>query len=395
MPTYPLPTLAPTIDSTGISAPQYSDIYQSLIATFQNIFGSDIVVTPDSQDGQFIAAIAQAISDSNQATVAIFTAFSPTYAQGAALSAQVKINGIARKVATNSTVNVTIGGQVGTVIANGIVQDINQNLWNLPATVTIPAGGSITVTATAQQVGAISAAIGTVTTIYNPQLGWQSVTNATAATAGAPVETDAALRIRQTQSVALPALTVMEAIYAAIGAVAGVTRFALYENATGTTDSNGIPAHSISAVVQGGAIADIGTAIYSRKPPGIQTYGTTTSTQTDAYGLTVPINFYVLQTVSIYYSITIKALPGYVSTTGNALIAALVAFTNALAIGEDVYTTQAQAVASLINSPLGQTFYITAFTLGTAPAPGGTSNIAIAFNQAAICATGNVVLTTT
>lgn len=393
--TYPLATLAPTIGLTGISIPTYEDVYQSLIASFKAIYGNDIYVAPDSQDGQWIAVLAQAITDSNQAAVACFQAFSPTYAQGTGLSSLVKLNGISRKVATHSTAVGDLGGVAGTTIIGGVVQDAAGNLWDVPSPSVIPLSGTLTVTVTAQKAGSISAIVGSINKIYNPQYGWQSFTNTSAATAGSAVETDAELRRRQAFSSAIPSLSILDGILAGIGNVSGVTRWTVYENDTGTTDANGIPAHSISAVVAGGSSAAIAAAIALRKPPGAQTYGSTTVTVYDAYGLATNINYYTLSTTNIYFDVTIKALTGYVSTTGTALVAALVDFVNALDIGEDVYVSQAQAAASLIGLGIGQTFYITAFKLGTAPAPVGTSNLTIAFNAAAACATANVTLTVT
>jgi uncharacterized phage protein gp47/JayE len=393
--TFPLTTLGPTVNSAGISSPQYSDIYQSLIASFQLIYGADIYVTPDSQDGQFLAIIARAIYDSNSAAVSLFQGFSPSFAQNANLSSLVKINGLARNVATNSTAVGNVTGVVGTVITAGVVKDTSGNLWNLPTSVTIPGGGTISVTVTAQQAGAIVAGVGIINQIYNPQLGWQGFTNTTAATAGAAIETDAALRARQAISTALPALGIKESIYSAIGAVPGVLRFTVYENDTSATDSNGIPAHSIAAVVQGGTVADICNAIYGKKPPGIQTYGSTSLTVYDTFGLPVTINYTVLTNVSIYFAITIKALPGYISSTGVAAVQALSDFINALVIDEDVRYSQSIAAASLINQAIGQSFYIVSLTLGVAPAPVGTADIVIAFNQAAVCAPANITLTVT
>ena len=395
MATYPLATLAPTVSNTGISAPQYSDIYQSLIATFQNIYGSDIYVAPDSQDGQFLAVIAAAINDSNQAMISVFQGYSPYYAQGTGLSAQVKLNGLTRLTATNSSAVGVVTGVVGTIITNGVVQDAGGNLWNLPTSVTIPTGGSISVTVTAQQPGSISATVGTINQIYNPQVGWQTFSNTSAAVAGQATETDAALRIRQAASVATPALAVRDAIYAAIGAVNGVGRYTVYENPTASTDANGVPAHAIACVVEGGSVAAITSAIFLRKPPGLQTYGTTSYTQTSPLGLTSVINYFVLGQVNIYFAVTIKALPGYLSTTTADIISALVAYVKSLVIGESVYVSQTSAIASMIGLPEGQTFYITDFRLGTAASPTGTSNIAIAYNQGANCAASNITVTVT
>ena|ERR1700758_3633904 len=394
MANYPLPTLAPTISSTGISAPLYNDIYNSLIATFQSIYGSDIYVSADSQDGQWIAALASAINDCNQAAIAVFQSFSPSYAQGTNLSSLVKLNGLQRLVPTNSQAVGNVGGTAGTIILNGVVSDVNGNMWGLPPSVTIGISGTTAVTVTAQAPGAISAAIGQISTIYNPQLGWQTFTNTSNATVGAPLESDGLLRVRQGISTSLPASSIIDAIAAAVANVQGVGRSYIYENATGATDGNGVPAHSIAPIVEGGSVSAVGQAIALIKPPGIQTYGTTTYTSTDPLGLPVVINFYELTEVPIYYAITIKALAGYVSTTGTALINALTAFTAALAIGEDVYYSQASAVASL-GGVLGATFYISSFALGTSPGPSGTSNLVIAYNAAASCSASNIQLSVT
>lgn len=395
MATYPLPSLAPTIDLSGISAPAYSDIYQSLIASFQQIYGASIYVAPDSQDGQWLGVLAKAIHDSNQAAIACFQAFSPTYAQGTGLSSVVKLNGISRNVATHSTAVGNVIGVAGTIIVGGAVKDASGNLWNLPPVVTIPVGGLVSVTVTANIAGNITAPSGTINQIATPQLGWQTFTSTSNAAPGAAVETDDILRARQTVSTSLPALGIKEAIYAAVGNVTGVERFAIYENDTGTTDANGVPAHSFSVVVLGGDSQAIATAIAGRKPPGIQTYGTTTITVYDVYGFGIPVNYFTLTQVPVYFNITVKALPGYVATTGTQLIASLVEFVNALAIGEDVYLSQAQAAASLIGLGLGQTFYITTFNQGITASPSGTSNLAIAFNAAATCTSSNINLTVT
>uniref|UniRef100_UPI0039E14609 hypothetical protein n=1 Tax=Anabaena sp. CCY 9910 TaxID=3103870 RepID=UPI0039E14609 len=81
---------------------------------------------------------------------------------------------------------------------------------------------------------------------------WQTVINPTAATPGQPVEFDATLRTRQAVSVALPSRTVLEGTVGAVASVDGVVRYRAYENDTNSTDSNGIPSHSISMVVDGG-----------------------------------------------------------------------------------------------------------------------------------------------
>ena len=62
MTTYPLPTLAATVSPTGISIPNFNDVLLSLIASYTNIYGADVVLTPDTQDYQWLAIIARSES---------------------------------------------------------------------------------------------------------------------------------------------------------------------------------------------------------------------------------------------------------------------------------------------------------------------------------------------
>lgn len=334
MPTL-LTTLAATIDANGISAPAYTDILYTLQSQFQSIYGSDIYVQSDSQDGQWLAALAEMVNDGNMADVATFNAYSPATAQGIGLSSVVKINGIRRKTSSNSTAVVTLVGQAGTEINNGIVQDENQNLWNLPATVTIPVSGTIDVTAVAQQTGNIIAPEGTITTIYTPTRGWQSVTNAAAATPGNPVEMDATLRQRQAASTSISAITPLQAIISNVAETAGIGRYAIYQNKTGTTDSNGIPGHSIAVVAEGGNVIAIANAIEAKVSPGTGTYGTTTETVEDPAGVPTPISFFEMTEVYVIVQAIIVPLTGYVSTTGTLAQNAIVQYFENFAIGQD------------------------------------------------------------
>lgn len=76
----------------------------------------------------------------------------------------------------------------------------------LPASVVVGVDGTVMATATCSVSGAVAALAGTITEINTPTRGWVSVTNPAAATVGSPAETDAELRIRQSQSVALPSI---------------------------------------------------------------------------------------------------------------------------------------------------------------------------------------------
>ncbi len=396
MATYPLATLACTVDANGISSPSYADIYQSLIASFQSVYGSDAYLDPDSQDGQMLAIFARAQYDSNQATIATYNSFAPGTAQGVALSSVVKVNGIRRLAASNSSVEVSLTGTAGTPIRNGLVGDALKQQWALPGLVTIPSNGQTVVTAVATTQGALTADPGTVTRILTPVYGWQSVTNDAPASPGAPIELDAQLRQRQSISVAQPSITPLGSVLAAVANVAGVTRYAAYENDEDFADANGLSPHSMAIVVEGGDAAAIANAILLKKTPGCRTDGTTVLGVIDPAGVVQTIRFYPVTYVPVWVDITIQALPGYSADTGAAAIAGLAAWFAALSIGLPVYYTRLFAPITLCDSAPGNTFVVTGLTIGTAPDPsdtGGMTDIPVAFNQVALCPPANISLT--
>lgn len=380
------------VDQSGFHYPDYPTVLTYLQGEYRTIYGADTYLEADSQDGQWVAILALAMFDSMQVAAAVYNSFSPLTAQKDALSRNVKINGIARLVASYSTADLTIVGQAGTTILNGQAKDTLDQKWNLPASVTIPVGGMIVVTATAETIGSITAAAGTINKIATPTLGWQTVNNAAAATIGDPVETDAELRVRQAQSTMIPSLSVMEGIVGAVASLAGVSRYRGYENDTATTNADGITAHTIALVVEGGTTQAIAEAIAAKKTPGTKTQGTTSYTTYDQYGIPNAINFYRPTTATIGIEISLTALTGYLSTTGDSIKAALVEYIKTLAIGDDVLITKLYTPANLSNSALTNTYNVTGIRIKKNAGSFGTSNITLAFNEIAQTALADVTL---
>ena len=331
--TFPLPTLACTVGPSGMTSPSYPDILTSLQASFQSIYGSDTYLQPDSQDGQLLAIVAKAVYDTNQVAIFVYNQFSPATSQGAGLSSVVKINGIARQVPSNSTANLTLVGQAGTQIVNGAVSD-GTNLWLLPPLVTIPAPtGQVVATATCSTPGAIAAAPGAISSIATPTRGWQTATNALAAVPGQPVETDAALRARQSVSAANAAKSPIDSVLGNVLAVPGVISATIYENTGATPDANGVPGHSIAVVTLGGSAVAIATAIAQTKTPGAGTYGTTTEVIVDAAGVPNTINFFQQAEIILSVVITINPKAGYLGSTGQSIVNSVVQFIDTLGPG--------------------------------------------------------------
>ena len=389
--------LSATVTAEGISAPDYQTVLDTITGYFQQIYGSDAYLEPDSKDGQMVALVALAIHDANNTAISVYRAFSPATALGDALTSNVKINGITRRAATNSTVDLLLTGTVGTTITNGSVRDTNSVVWNLPATVVIGSDGTVVATATCVNSGAVAAVAGSVNGINTPTRGWVSVTNPLAATVGVAAETDAELRVRQSQSVALASLTPFDAVDGAIANVEGVTRHKLFENDTETTDANGLPAHSISAIVEGGDATSIANTIRSVKGQGVSTYGTTAVIVTDKYGNPYTIRFSRPIDVPVYVSITLKALTGYSSEVGDEIKAAVASYINSLAIGDSVLLSRVYSPANLgvVSGGNARYYDIMELLIGRYADDVAAANLVVAYDESASCSVDNIALVVT
>ena len=385
--------IACTVTNTGITAPTYDVILAWYQTRYRAIYGTDIVLDNSTQDGQWIAIQAQAMNVCNQAMITVFNSFSPAKAQGAALSSNVKINGITRDPATNSTCDVVISGDVGTVITNGTVQDtVNRNTWNLPARVSIPEVGSVTVTATCSVSGPVTGAIGTLTIIGTPTDGWTGVTNKTAAAIGHPMQTDDSLRLQQAGSTMLPSVAIMDGIEGGILALQGVSDVKGYENDTDAKDANGIPANSIAMVVEGGDAKEIATVIANKKSMGVPTYGTTTETVTDSSGTQRTINFFRPKETNIYVKLTLKALANYTTTIGQSAAQGIADYLSAHDIGSMIYVTRLYKAATLADADGGLTYDILNIEIGRSAGSVAASNLQLAFNERPVSSVSNVTV---
>ncbi|MGU0506156.1 baseplate J/gp47 family protein [Klebsiella pneumoniae] len=389
--------LSATVTAEGISAPDYQTVLDTITGYFQQIYGSDAYLEPDSKDGQLVALVALAIHDANNTAISVYRSFSPATALGDALTSNVKINGITRRAATNSTVDLLLTGTVGTTITNGSVRDTNGVVWNLPATVVIGSDGTVVATATCANSGAVAAVAGSVNGINTPTRGWASVTNPLAATVGVAAETDAELRVRQSQSVALASLTPFDAVDGAIASVEGVTRHKLFENDTETTDANGLPEHSISAVVEGGDATEIANTIRSVKGQGVSTYGTTAVVVTDKYGNPYTIRFSRPVDVPVYVSITLKALTGYTSDIGDEMKAAVASYINSLAIGDGVLLSRVYSPANLgvVSGGNARYYDIMELLIGRSAESVAAANVTVVYDEAVSCSVENIEITVT
>lgn len=373
----------PYIDGTGLHIPTYNDIKEDMIEQAKLIYGQDIYLGNDSQDYQYISSIASKVYDSYLIAQQVYNNRGPSTAIGSGLDIIVKLNGIKRDAPIYSTCKVNVVGVAGTVIENAIIENsVTGTKWNLPSLVTIGAGGSSEVTATCQISGPITAQIGELSSIVTPTFGWTSVNNAVAAVPGANAESDSALRARQAKSTAIPSRSILEGLDGALRTLNGVSRVKVYENDTSVADANGIPAHSICIVIEGGDNTDIATTIYLKKGPGCGTHGDVTVDIVDDYDNLTPIKFYRPSYTDIDVVLNVKALSGYTSAITALIKEEVAAYLNSLKIGEDLAISSlwGSALSAMpdLKSPLFSLLSLTAARHGDSQ---GTIDIVTAFNE--------------
>jgi hypothetical protein len=386
--------VAVTIGPAGISAPNFPTILAYYVGQYQAIYGADSYLGNDSQDGQLIGIFSAGINDCNSAVIAAYQSRSPTEAQGVGLASVVKINGLKVIIGSFSTVLLTVVGVAGTVINNGQAQDNTGNFWALPPTVTIPNSGTINVTASCTQLGPFTASA--ISTIATPTLNWQSVSIASGASIslGASTETDAALRVRQSNSTALPSVGIFDGIFAAIEQVAGVTRATAYENDTNSTNGNGIPATTLCFVVECpvGVQAAVAQAIALKKPPGTATYGNVATTVVSAKGTVTIINQQTPSESTFVAAISVHTLNGWATSTEALIISAVSAYFASVPIGGVVNIASVITAAQLIGTAQAPTFLVKAVTVTKNSGSPQSTDFTLTFAEAATPGVSTVAL---
>lgn len=386
----------PYIDATGIHIPSYNDILEYYISKGKEIFGQDIYLGEDSQDYQMLSVIARAAAASFQAAVDSYNARDPDTAFDDVLDGLCSINGIERKPSTHSTCQVVLTGTPYTLISSGVIQSTSGDLWNLPAEVVIGGDGTATVTAIAQEKGAITALVGTLTNIVTPTYGWETVTNNNVASVGQPVETNAALKARRRLSVSTPANTTLESLEAGINNLPGVTDFVVLENDTKVTDARGLPGNSICAVVEGGTTEDIAYTLSKLKNMGVLTYGDVTTRVVNEYGSPLDISFFRPVYVPVYITVNITPRNGYTSVVGDNIKQAVIDYLGELYIGDSLYNSQLwEAVLSVSpdNKPYFSIDPTDGITIGTAADSQSKQDLIPTFKQKFTLDIANITIT--
>ena len=264
---------------------------------------------------QVVGVFASALEEAWEAAYEASVQFDPQKNTGAGQSGTVQLNAITRKAGTKTILTFDLTGTPGVLVPAGalIAAASGETAYAIQENVIFPAAedgqrtSHVTARGVCTEYGAFDPAPGTVNTIQTPVAGWFNASNTATETVGTTQETDEELRRRQQRSTQLTSYRQIEAIYAAVLAVEGVTYCRAYQNATtNPVDERGIPFKEVAVVAEGGDPVAITDALFLRFPVGVIGHGSTTITKYDRQGIGYPISFSRPQAVPIHIRLIVE-----------------------------------------------------------------------------------------
>jgi uncharacterized phage protein gp47/JayE len=382
------------VDSTGFTIKTLAEVLADLDASLRTELGENLRLDADSVLGQIRGAIGTEISLVWEALGEVAAALDPDQAVGVYLDALAALSGITpRQQATRSTGTITVNGTSGTVIPAGSrVRDAASTV-TVETTASATIAGATSVPVQALTTGPIEAAAASLTVIVTPVAGWSSSTNAAALTPGQNIESDLQLRARREASLQASGTGTDGGIRAALLEI--VEQAVVLSNRTNSTAADGTPAHAVRAILYpdpNSAIVEaaIATAYFGQLPAGIQAWGTSvTATVTDSQGVDHTIEWDYATEVDVYIDVTVTLAPGS-DVVAADIQAAIVAYVNALEVGDDVRVLRVyQAIQAVSDEVLSAS----SLAIDIVDPPVATSDLAIDIDEIARTATANIGVT--
>lgn len=315
------------IGVNGLVTQDLESIQTGLISDFKSIYGQAINVEQNSPDGQWINILAQEKKDTLDLITTYYNNIDPDRVVGIPQQILYKLNGLTINAYTYSyvylTVNVSedvtlqgLDDNIESIDGTGYTaRDTNGNRWILAETQDLSAG-TYTLNFRAAELGSITALPNTINVMETVLKGVVSVNNpASNYITGNQGETAAQFRQRRNQAMSVPSQGFSESVESQMLNLANVTQCKVYENKTNSTDSDGIPAHGVWIIVEGGSTSDIGRVIYNNVPPGIPMKGTQSVTLTKQNGNTETVYYDLPTPATLYIRATIMPFDGVLDQT--------------------------------------------------------------------------------
>lgn len=379
------------VTSSGWVSKTLEQIEADIKAALRTAFGAGTPTDEKSHFGIITSIYAERIAEVWQAGADLYNAAFPLKATGAQLDDAVALAGVIRKAATKTlvTANVTFSPvpSVGVTAlpagSKASVIGVGSKFSSLTNVVSDGVTATYAVQFQADNFGPIETPAGSLSVIETPVSGWTLVTNPLDQDVlGTNTELDADLKQRFLVSLRAIGNGAALAIRAHLLELSGVTDCFVFENPSDSPDANGIPGHSIEAVVVGGADLAVAQSIYDRKPAGIGTYGTSVRHDvTGSDGLAKSIFYSRPAQQNIYMAITVTTDPKAFPSDGIARIKAAVALVT-YHPGETVRAGAGSVLSAILAVP--GVLEVTGLPkIGTTPSPSSSADLVFNNHQQA------------
>lgn len=280
--------MADLLNDNGLTVKTANEIREDLVNGFKEVYGSDINLDSNTQDGQIIDIFTQINTDMRELAMGVYNSMNPDLVRGKLQDVRFRINNLFRKQGSFTEIPITLK-LTETVTLNGLdanyydidasaygFTDDSGNVYYLIDTVTLEPGEHIKLFRAKEQ-GDINPAIRTVVNPLTIIKGVQSGSNESGAvTIGTIEETDEEFAERRQHSLEISAQNSCDALQSQLLDIDGVTQAFVYEhdyvNYPTGIDEDGIPLHYIWVIVEGGANSDIAETIY-KNTCGVGTIG--------------------------------------------------------------------------------------------------------------------------
>lgn len=387
------------IDETGVIIPDTATVQTEVEDEYRAVFGQDLVVTANTPQGVLITAEVTARANVLRNNAAVANQINPNLAGGVFLDAIWALTGGQRIAADYSVIpGVHLLGLAGTVVPAGSQASLSDGtLFASVAAVTLDGGGNGYVDFQAVEAGPIAANVGALTQIVTAVLGWDQVTNPTAATPGRSEESDLASRQRRKNTLSLQNVALPDAITSALYDTLNVRSLTFRENYTSadaTIDGIFLLAHSVWACVDGGTDADVAAALLAHKSLGANWNGAVTVNLVDpASGQTYPVKFDRPTDIPVKARVTVRNLSALTDVPA-AVRAAIVDYAAGLQDGEPGFVVGASVssfeLAGAVNRQAPGIYVQNCEISLVSPTSWLVGEIAIALNEIASIVEGNI-----
>jgi uncharacterized phage protein gp47/JayE len=257
------------INQNGFKADSFIEILTRLSTELKDIYGQDINLDQDTQDGQLLGINTTIISDLQDLALYIYNSMDTDFAEGVNLDKLLKLLARTRLPATKSTVDIKLTVNRDVIIPlTYTVSDSNGQEWQIAREQTFSSGMHL-VTFESVDFGAVTAEANTITQQFTIIPEIDNLTNPSSAIPGRDEESDQQLRERRNKILEVNSLSTVGSILGKILTLDNVIDCVVYENDTSVYDAEkDLNAHSLWIIVKGGEVEQITESIVKDKTGG-------------------------------------------------------------------------------------------------------------------------------